>query len=309
MSNSQEALADNTPAELAGLYTSRHLGELLQIPIAWLRTWQDRGWLIPQQEIHRLAYFDFNEVTVARRLTELRRTGLVPRQIGKLLAELARQWPEVERPLLTLPLVVEGKRLLVRRADEQLMEPRGQLRIDFAAFEEEAADLASPPTISLRDSLVRHAEEETPASLLHHADELAEAGDLPAAIEMVRAALAAGGLRPEWCFQLAELLYRQGDLTAARERYFTAIELDEDFVEARANLGCLLAELGDKELAVAAFEGALAFHPNYADVHYQLARTLDELQQVTLAQHHWERFLALSPDSPWADEALARLQS
>ncbi len=58
-----------------------------------------------------------------------------------------------------------------------------------------------------------------------------------------------------------------------------AIELDENYVEARANLGCVLAELGDRELAAAAFEGALTLHPEYADAHFHLARTLDELQR------------------------------
>ena len=58
-----------------------------------------------------------------------------------------------------------------------------------------------------------------------------------------------------------------------------AVELDEDYVEARANLGCVLAETGQRELAVAAFEGALRYHPDYADVHYHLARTLDELHR------------------------------
>ena len=43
--------------------------------------------------------------------------------------------------------------------------------------------------------------------------------------------------RPEVSFQLAELLYWLGDISAARERYFMTIELDEHFVEARANLG------------------------------------------------------------------------
>jgi len=66
-----------------------------------------------------------------------------------------------------------------------------------------------------------------------------------------------------------------GDLSAARERYYAAIELDEEYVEARANLGSVLVENGELELAVAAFQGALAFHPDYADVHYHLANTLE----------------------------------
>jgi tetratricopeptide (TPR) repeat protein len=83
--------------------------------------------------------------------------------------------------------------------------------------------------------------------------------------------------------------------------------LNEDYVEARANLGCVLAESGQRDLAVAAFEGALKYHPDYADVHYHLARTLEELQQDNLAAEHWRRFLELAPDSPWAEEAKQRV--
>jgi tetratricopeptide (TPR) repeat protein len=85
------------------------------------------------------------------------------------------------------------------------------------------------------------------------------------------------------------------------------VELDEDYVEARANLGCVLAETGRPDLAVAAFEGALRFHPDYADVHYHLARVLDELDRPFEAVEHWRAFSELAPDSPWADEAHQRL--
>ena len=107
--------------------------------------------------------------------------------------------------------------------------------------------------------------------------------------------LAATGPTPEVCFRLAELLYRLGDVNAARERYYMAIELDEDYVEARANLGCVLAETGQLELAVAAFQGALLHHGEYPDVHYHLARTLDELGRRDTAEQHWREFLTLAP--------------
>ena len=87
-----------------------------------------------------------------------------------------------------------------------------------------------------------------------------------------------------------------------------AIELDENFVEARANLGCVLAESGQFDLAVAAFEGALRYHQEYPDVHYHLARTLDDTDRREDAERHWTRFLELAPNSPWADEAQLRLQ-
>ena len=88
-----------------------------------------------------------------------------------------------------------------------------------------------------------------------------------------------------------------------------AIELDEDYVEARANLGCVLYELGEVELAIAAFQGALRFHADYPDVHYHLARALDECDRREEALPHWQEFLRLSPDSPWAAEARDRLNA
>jgi len=60
-------------------------------------------------------------------------------------------------------------------------------------------------------------------------------------------------------------------------------------------------------LAVAAFHGALAYHDEYPDVHYHLARALDELDRADEAEMHWRAFRALAPDSPWAEQAEARL--
>jgi tetratricopeptide (TPR) repeat protein len=78
-----------------------------------------------------------------------------------------------------------------------------------------------------------------------------------------------------------------------------AIEIDEAFLEARANLGCILAELGETVLAIAAFEGALALHPDYADAHYHLARLLAIAGRDGAARQHRQRFEELAPASPW----------
>jgi tetratricopeptide (TPR) repeat protein len=164
-------------------------------------------------------------------------------------------------------------------------------------------------TVSLAEHLAEQSEPTTPEEMVDVAVAYEDAGQLEAAVEMYRAALTAGGARAELSFRVAELLYLLGDISAARERYFMAIELDEDFVEARANLGCVLAETGELELAVAAFQGTLAHHHDYPDVHYHLARTLDELDRQSEAESHWQEFLDLAPDSPWAAEARERLST
>ena len=297
------------------LYTPAMLAELLGVPVAVIRRWHRRGLIVPVREVRRLPYFDFREVAAARRLAELLAAGVSPRAIEKKLADLARYLPAVCRPLAQLSVIVRGKQILLRQGDG-LIEPGGQLRFDFEAWEDESAPAQpsdqSPPSaaagvlaFSAQDAA--QAAATSPEEICRLAAELEEDGQLAAACETYRAAMSAAGPNAEICFQVAELLYRQGDLSAARERYYTAVELDEDYVEARANLGCVLAETGQGDLAVAAFEGALAYHGDYADVHYHLAKALDEMDRHQDAEEHWRSFLELAPDSPWADEARDRL--
>lgn len=291
------------------LYTPAMLAGLLGVPVSTIRRWHRRGLIVPAREVHRLPYFDFQEVATARRLAQLLAAGASPAAVEKKLAALSRYVPQVERPLAQLSVIVEGKQILLRQG-EGLVEPGGQLRIDFDALEESQvgdAGAGETPTVSLVDYLAERQVCVTPEQMLAAAASHEEQGQLEAAVDLCRAALAAGGPRAETCFQLAELLYRRGDVSAARERYFMAVELDENFVEARANLGCILAETGDPELAIAAFQGALACHADYPDVHYHLARTLDDLARPAAAEDHWREFLRLAPDSPWADEARMRL--
>ncbi len=274
------------------LYTPAMLAELIDVPVAIIRRWHRRGLIVPAREVRRLPYFDFQEVSTARRLAELLAAGVSPRAIEKKLETLRRYLPDVQRPLAQLSVIIEGRQILLRQGDG-LIEPGGQLRFDF-----EAAQSKAPTTKPIPS---------TPEQMCSLAVELEEDGQLDAAAEMYRAAMAAGGPKADICFQVAELLYRTGDAAGARERYYMAVELDENYVEARANLGCVLAEMGQGELAVAAFLGALKYHPDYADVHYQLARTLDELGQPDRAGKHWETFVELAPDNPWAEEARQRL--
>src|SRR5262245_66038495 len=106
----------------AGRYTAAMLAELSGVHISRVRWWQRRGWIVPAEETHRLAYFDFPELTVARQLPRLHASGAKPKLIAKKLAEIERQFPDIARPLLDLTLVLYCRTLLVRRRHE-LAEP------------------------------------------------------------------------------------------------------------------------------------------------------------------------------------------
>ncbi len=307
------------------LHTPAMLAQLLGVSVRVIRRWHRRGLIKPVRTLHRLPYFDFQEVATARRLAAWVASGASPEAIERRLLQLIEIVPDLRRPLDQLSILVEGKHVLLRQG-EGLIEPGGQLRFDFDHLGQAAAELDSPhsepdPTVSIRfpgpaaerslafppvDDLDIDAERDDELLMSAYAAE--DDGDLAYAVDCYHALLARDGSRADWHFQIGELLYRMGEVIAARERYYAALEVDPDFVEARSSLAGVLAETNQLELAVAAYRGTLALHDDYADVHYNLARLLDQLDRPIEAERHWQRFLELAPGSPWADEARGRLE-
>ncbi|MCH1441575.1 MAG: tetratricopeptide repeat protein [Rubripirellula sp.] len=303
-------------------HTPAMLAHLLGVSVRVIRRWHRRGLITPVRTLHNLPYFDFQEVATARRLAQWIASGASPQAIEQRLVELLEVLPDIQRPLDQLSILVEGKQVLLRQG-EGLLEPGGQLRFDFDALERTSGDSNDTPQNSPPDtpavlSIWGDSAESSsnikvltnePDELLTAAYESEDDGDLETAIDCYHAILARDGPRADIHFQLGELLYRTNEVIAARERYYSAIELDPDYVEARASLGCVLVETGQIDLAIAAFRGALSLYEDYADVHYNLARVLDDTGREVESKHHWQRFLQLSPDSPWAEEARSRIQA
>lgn len=299
-------------SDVSQLYTPAMLAGLLEIPISTIRRWHRRGLITPSRQIKKLAYFDFQEVALARRIADLIASGTNPTTIENRLSELASRFPNFSRPLNQLSVLVEGQRVLLRQGDS-VVETNGQRRLPFDHTEETFDERDAVDTISFESAKQRFSENKTPSDVVSHQDflrlanELEDEGKFADAIEVYRSLLFAYGTSTDICFRIAELLYQQNDLSGARERYSMAIEMEPSFVEARASLGCVLLELGEPVLAKAAFLGALKHHEEYPDVHFHLARLLDELGEPNDAQTHWRRFLELTPRSPWTAEAKARL--
>lgn len=290
------------------LYTPGMLAELLSVPIATIRRWHRRGLISSVRNVHKLPYFDFEEVTSARHIAELISSGASPNAIEAKLSRLSGLFPKLERPLTQLQVIAEGREILLR-AGSGLIEPGGQRRFDFFSPPQSDEPASEPKVFSLQPLLANRELEnlQQPEDFLSLAVEFEDADELASACEVYRSLMIAFGPTADVCFRLAENLFQLGDLSAARERYYSAIELDEELVEARASLGCLLVEQGDFELAISAFRGALDYHTDYPDVLYHLARVLDQTGASQQAEVHWQRFLKLTPESPWAEEARFRL--
>jgi tetratricopeptide (TPR) repeat protein len=307
------------------LYTPAMLAELLQIPISTIRRWHRRGLISPSRQVKKLPYFDFQEVASARRIAGMVASGANPKQIENQLSQLTDLYPDVQRPLLQLSIIVEGRKVLLRDG-AGLVEPGGQKRIDFGDESSDAQEtMIGPATISIAGShgnsdeglldgsfdvqSFQASENWSRQDFLRLAVELEDDNEIQTAIDVYRSMSLSLGPTADVCFRMAELLYQINDLPAARERYSMAVEFEAGFVEARANLGCVLVELGQVDLAMAAFAGALEHHPEYPDVHFHLARLLDDQNQPAKAWKHWAKFLELTPDGPWAEEARQRIDS
>ena len=307
----------DTDQEVHRLYTPMMLAELLNVPVQAIRHWHRKSQLIAARRVGRLPYFDFDEVRVGHHLAQLLNAGCSLSTVDRKLDELSRLQPHLPRPLADAGVVIAGSRLYLRQG-AAMSEPTGQLMIDFEAVDDPIINRDNGPNCTIPFSPARDsvANSSAPTGLDRCADidELRlmalgfeGIGEFGRAIEVYRAILLSGQQTAEDHFCLADLLYRSGDLSAARERYYSAIELDADYVEARSNLGCVLAEQGELSLAEAAFRGALRYHPSFADAHFHLARLLDSMNRPRDAARHWHKFLALAPASPWAEEARDRV--
>jgi len=323
------------PDGVRRLYTPAMMADVLSVSVAAVRHWVRGGLLVPLKRAGSIEWFDFPQLVIGRQLVRLHSGGLSLRAIDARLRGLS-PGGAAEAARMGERIVADGLRLSIRRGSE-LLGAGGQRQFAFytaelAAAAELPADIlpvAHPfsfpfphPSVAdgmtgsvliqfdpvgrnlLRDDSLELA---TSGSLLDLAADLEANGEYIEAAEALRALLQAEGPSAEVSFMLAELLYRLNDLTAARERYYAAVELDPNHLEARSSLGCVLAELGEHELAVAALEGVLRQQPGYADAHWHMAGVLFDMELPADASRHLRAFLALAPESPWADLARQRL--
>ncbi len=291
------------------MYTPAMMAQMLGISVRAIRMWHRTGLLQSTKVVMKIPHFDYTALATARTYAGWIKQGVSAQSIVHQMSALGRLLGTGPTDLFEgLSICLEGKRLVLSR-DSVRIDASGQFQLGFDSCDDGDSD-DQPATIKLTSVPNECAESESNSKLLRMLDLAAEAEDeerFDAAAQIYRDLLVAFGPNPEVCFQLAEVLYRQSDLSGARERYYMVIELDPDLVEARANLGCVLIESNHTDQAIAVFKQALDQFPEYADVHFHLAHAMEAQGNPARAAEHWRAFLHLAPASPWADEATLRL--
>ena len=293
---------DNQTDEMSKtLYTPSMLAKLTGLSISAIRRLHQIGIITPDRQIFRLCYFAKESILPLKLTHDMLESGLSMSAAVSLMQKIVRRTPEQYSAIR-----IEGKDVLFV-SGKDCIDQNGQNRFVYADDLEDlavdgeltnkgqpvempnASAISTACPLAIIDS-VFESESDTvshnPAALCEAAGELAAIGNLRGAADLYRTALAAGGANPHINFQLAEVLYRQGERAAACERYYSAIELDAHFVEARASLGCLLAELGREDLAEAAFIGTLQILPDYTEVRYYLGTLLKRQGRNEEAEEH-----------------------
>jgi len=268
-------------------FTLAQLGAVLKIPRSRLQSWIRAELVEPVETLHGVPTFDYQQVANLRTIWQLTQAGVTVDRLRQSLEQLASWFPRVGACPSQSLLEKQG-RILVRLDNGALAEPSGQMHLDFGDDDHEAA--------VTEQSTQQHSAEETLKRGCAHE----EAGDLLRAALAYRAALALGGPHAETSFNLANVLYAQGQLHEAAQQYRQAVQVDAGFAEAWNNLGNVHAELGETDQALAAFKQALAARPDYADAHYNLADLLQSVHRFSEARRHWKEYLRLEPMGEWA---------
>src|SRR5437870_2983249 len=112
-------------------YSMAQLCRLLRVSRDRLRAWLRAGLIQPAETSHGVGFFDFQQVTSVKTLCELAEAGVKPPQIRRSLEHLGRWLPSVEQPLAQLGIIEDNGQLLIRLDEDKLVEPTGQLQLDF----------------------------------------------------------------------------------------------------------------------------------------------------------------------------------
>ena len=208
------------------LYTPAMLADLLSVPIKTVRRWHRRGLIKPTRQVHKLPYFDFQEVASARKIAELVSRGDSQSVVEAKLKQLIEQFPDAQRPLSQLSIIVEGRNILLKEGDG-LIEPGGQQRFNFESETQAENPSESDSVFAFEAAMVDRDIErlQTPEDFIELATELEDQDAIESACDVYRSMMLAFGATTDACFRLAENLFQLGDLAAARERYYSAIEL------------------------------------------------------------------------------------
>jgi tetratricopeptide (TPR) repeat protein len=246
--------------------------------------------------------FEFRDLVTVRSVLSLLDRGVSLRRIRRSVDALRKCIPEVDRPLTSLRTWLDGSHRVVMRHDGVLVEPDGQMMLDFAAQQplpplELCFDRSDSPA---GQSAVEWFEQG--CKLDSNRATFAEAIDA-----YQRAILCDPDYADAHC-NLGSVYFNQDRMASSRACFERALICDPQHVEANLNLATLLEEEGRNHVALRHYKIALDADPLCADTHVSLALLYEKLGLRRTARGYWRRYMQLEPSGTWVDIARQRLR-
>lgn len=297
--SSQPAPPRGNPRE--GLYTVAEVSRLFGFNPSRLRYWHRSGLLEPSARLSGRNYYTFQDLVGVRAAKTLLEQGVPLQKVRRLVESLHETFPETMRPLSELRVMADGRTVLVQDEEGTYEPATGQIVLDFRID-------------GLESDVVRvlHFDHDDRSRAYEHYlegcryDEDERTYDR--AERAYKKALSLDPTLSNALTNLGNLEYRRNRIQEAERYYERALACDPEQPEALYNLGFLCFARDEVETAVTLFRQALESDPSFADAHFNVAMALEELGEWTDARPHWQQYLALEPDGPWADIAQEHLR-
>jgi tetratricopeptide (TPR) repeat protein len=287
-------------------YSRQDVLRILQITPRQLQGWE-RAELIPPQQS-----YSFQDLGQLRTLRILRQEAVSAASIRHSIVAM-KAVAGMANPLLEATLVRTGARLAFRHHGDLVDPIRRQFLFDFERLDQR------PPTgpmdrhlaVAEPFSLRRHAGDiqQDAQKLFLEAVEAEEAGEKIRAIQLYQQI---AELDPNFApayINLGTIHFHLHEYGWAEQLYRRATEIDPSYVLAFFDLGNVLDELQRPNESIKAYSQAVALAPNYADAHYNLALAYERKGEWRSALKHWQAYVRIDSNGPWAEHAHSQIRS
>jgi tetratricopeptide (TPR) repeat protein len=279
-------------------FTRPDVLRILQISIHQLQGWERAGLIAVR------AHYSFQELGQLRTLRSLR-AGDVPAASIRHSIVAMRAVSGMANPLEEAAVVRSGRQIVFRHLGAIFDPVRRQLCFDFERGKgAEAARVAEPmrragygsgtgaPRVQDRFLAAVQAE---------------EAGEKRRAMEIYEEIIAADPKYAAAYINLGTIYFHLRQYGRAEELYRSATKADPEYVLAFFDLGNVLDELDRMDESIDAYRHAVALCPRYADAHYNLALAYERRGERRNALRHWQAYVRLDRNGPWADHARGQI--
>ena len=288
-------------------YSLADTARILQISPARLRYWERTELVSRSALTNDQPAFGFRDLVCIRTILALLESGIPLRRIRRSVDRIRERIPELDRPLGGLRVWLEGSDRVVVRHEGALLEPDGQLVLDFELAPPRDDDVA-PLSLPTRLAATQEADFATALEWFERGCQLdSNPETLEKAIQAYRSALQADPRFADAHCNLGTVHYSRGERDRARACYEEALSHDPGHVEANFNLGNLLEEAGKQEAALHRYKIAIRGDPLFPDAQLNLALLYEKFELPRKAKEHWRRYLQLVPKGSWADVARQHL--